>query len=208
MTSPGVIPSAIMLTTVATGIRSPRIQGTPPIWLGFTVIRFTVLEYSESNHPGLNFPPRKVHPSVAFVDGLFAIGAQSLGTAEVGGRTTLEPTWRQLFCCNPFAIRDRTQPAARTLRTVQEPPDPRSKRRKIDARPRRPQCPPQRTERLRPATIVSTTTAPQMGDKVGEEEVASTRLASLPGCLVSIQILPWALPRFENKQVLMIRCGK
>src|SRR5208337_4194946 len=28
-----------MLTMVATGMRRPRIQGTPPIWRGFTVMR-------------------------------------------------------------------------------------------------------------------------------------------------------------------------
>src|SRR4051812_35016702 len=37
--SSGVIPSAVMLTTVATGIRKPRRQGTPPVCAGLTVIR-------------------------------------------------------------------------------------------------------------------------------------------------------------------------
>ena len=40
-TSAGVIPFAIIPTTVATGIRKPRMHGTPPIWRGLIVIRST-----------------------------------------------------------------------------------------------------------------------------------------------------------------------
>jgi hypothetical protein len=34
-----LMPPANILSTVATGIRRPRTHGTPPIWLGFTVMR-------------------------------------------------------------------------------------------------------------------------------------------------------------------------
>ena len=40
-----VSPPAIMLTTVATGIRRPRRQGTPPITFGSTVILFMLHRY-------------------------------------------------------------------------------------------------------------------------------------------------------------------
>ncbi|EFC81764.1 hypothetical protein FrEUN1fDRAFT_5087 [Parafrankia sp. EUN1f] len=33
------MPSAIIPTTVATGMRNPRMQGTPLIYAGFTVMR-------------------------------------------------------------------------------------------------------------------------------------------------------------------------
>ena len=42
--SSSVIPSASIATTVATGMRSPRMQGSPSIWLGFTVIRVYFME--------------------------------------------------------------------------------------------------------------------------------------------------------------------
>lgn len=38
-----VIPSATIPTTVATGIRRPRMQGTPPCILGSVVIRSNVM---------------------------------------------------------------------------------------------------------------------------------------------------------------------
>src|ERR1700758_850390 len=37
------MPSATIPTTVATGIRSPRMQGTPSIWPGSTVIRSNLI---------------------------------------------------------------------------------------------------------------------------------------------------------------------
>src|SRR5438477_12997085 len=43
-----LIPSAIIPTTVATGMRSPRMQGTPPIWSAFTVIRLSFMVLSEA----------------------------------------------------------------------------------------------------------------------------------------------------------------
>jgi hypothetical protein len=43
-----VIPSAIMPTTVATGIRNPRTHGTPPLCLALTVIRVNTLGYLRS----------------------------------------------------------------------------------------------------------------------------------------------------------------
>src|SRR5712691_3564707 len=48
-----VIPSATIPTTVATGMRSPRMQGTPPICLGSTVIRvnFIGLLQQDSSTP-------------------------------------------------------------------------------------------------------------------------------------------------------------
>lgn len=60
--SSSVMPSATMPTTVETGIRSPRIQGTPPICLGLTVILvnltlrillITVMEPHSSDKPML-----------------------------------------------------------------------------------------------------------------------------------------------------------
>lgn len=42
MISSVVIPSATIATTVATGIRMPRMQGTPPITSGSVVIRSKV----------------------------------------------------------------------------------------------------------------------------------------------------------------------
>src|SRR5712691_5513721 len=38
------MPSATMPTTVARGMRRPRMQGTPPIWSARTVIRSNVIE--------------------------------------------------------------------------------------------------------------------------------------------------------------------
>jgi hypothetical protein len=38
-----VIPSAIIPTIVATGMRSPRMHGTPPICFGSTVIRLNFM---------------------------------------------------------------------------------------------------------------------------------------------------------------------
>ena len=46
--SSGVIPFAIIPTTVATGIRNPRMQGSPPICLGLMVIRSTPTAYPSS----------------------------------------------------------------------------------------------------------------------------------------------------------------
>ena len=43
MISSAVIPSAIIPTTVATGIRSPRMHGTPSIWSARTVMRVKVM---------------------------------------------------------------------------------------------------------------------------------------------------------------------
>jgi hypothetical protein len=45
------IPSAIMATTVATGMRNPRIQATPPICSGLTVGTFGEALASAYNGP-------------------------------------------------------------------------------------------------------------------------------------------------------------
>jgi hypothetical protein len=37
------LPQTTIPITVATGIRKPRIQGTPPIWSGFTVTRVNLI---------------------------------------------------------------------------------------------------------------------------------------------------------------------
>src|SRR4051794_36073358 len=55
--SVSVMPSAIMPTTVATGMRSPRIQGMPPICLGFTVIRVKVIRASDLGEDGWKLRP-------------------------------------------------------------------------------------------------------------------------------------------------------
>lgn len=46
---PGLIPLAIIPTTVATGMRRPRMQGTHPICMGLTVIRSTPKVYQPAD---------------------------------------------------------------------------------------------------------------------------------------------------------------
>ena len=43
---------------------------------------------------------------------------------------------------------------------------------------------------------------------MGEEQVASARLASLPGCLANIRILPWLPPRSCEPAVLALACAE
>ena len=53
-TSSGVMPLAIIPTTVATGIRKPRMHGTPPICFALIVIRSTPTAYSPPSGDGID----------------------------------------------------------------------------------------------------------------------------------------------------------
>src|SRR3990167_5519936 len=56
------MPSATMPTTVATGTRSPRMHGAPPICWGFTVMRVNFMTRAPGRRAsGSILPPRNAH---------------------------------------------------------------------------------------------------------------------------------------------------
>lgn len=52
MISSPAMPSATIPTTVATGMRNPGIQGTPPIWFGLTVVLMNFICFTSFSYLG------------------------------------------------------------------------------------------------------------------------------------------------------------
>jgi hypothetical protein len=88
-----VIPSATIPTTVATGTRKPRMQGTPPICFGSTLIRVNFMSISRLDPASV--PSGRPTASVAHV-GRIQKQADS-GEAELSAKVSAGKRHRRDF---------------------------------------------------------------------------------------------------------------